>query len=152
MYTFFIRISARSGNPELWGYKESNAACEIVYGSLVTGGFSTATKESGYGVKTANAKVSEGYKRVSLQMARQEIYAAKDAVRGLSKSPLSSEAYAIYALAMKLWGKIASIQQNTPVSTTPATATPVARAPVVAQTLPKQIIVTSGVENAAWAW
>jgi hypothetical protein len=60
----FIKLSDKTGNPEVWAYRENAADCDLVFGSLVTGGLQNKGQSSGYGRNKEKQKLRDGYEEV----------------------------------------------------------------------------------------
>jgi hypothetical protein len=163
MYSVYVRLSQRTGNPEVWAYHESGVSCKIVYGSLITGGLTNADKTAGYSMQKSSEKISEGYVLATRAAKLTDISDAKTAVKG-SRKMLSNEAFAIYSRAMGLLGRNpdSSLRSNV----LPATASSQSTTTVAASTktskasTPKKStssvstagFVSKDEANSSWAW
>ncbi len=122
MLKVFIKASERTGNPEVWAYEEIPGGCDIVFGSLVSGGLNKQSKDAGYGRSAESKKRRSGYRYVA-DFTVEDIHKAKEAVRqyrSQGKITLGTDAFldATYEIMFKIGNKV-NTSPPEPVRTVP---------------------------------
>jgi hypothetical protein len=162
----YIRLSPTSGNPEIWAFDDNGVQCNLMYGSLVTGGITTAFKPSAYGQKKKAEKLKSGYTAVSFaNPTASDIQDAKQCFKGSgSPAPTSLDCAKIVQVACQVAGMPVFPTVRTALSSNAAAGVPASGtsspAPAAATAKPKKpttpevpaIVSLPDDVSAPWAW